>query len=207
MIIHITPRLYLAGLINPKHCELIDLTIEECALALSGGRELKSCSPYPNKNYLVGCRKQGRKAIAGIFVDTQQRYERLTVVTRWAVNADAIVKHRINYVMIDDDYDAASDNMVLWNGVSQSLGGWNSRWPTWAEGMPPASSQPRMDIFPAVMTGAERQGDVHDTLASASFISERNETFQLPTIERERLLGRLAAMERLPALETAFKVA
>lgn len=174
-------------------------------LVLTGSRDLATRRPYPNKNYLVGCRKLGQKAIDGIFIETQQHLWAFTTIARWAVNADAVVSHRTNYIVLDEDFDAVSDNMTLWYATDEGLGSWGTRWPECAKSLIPASSEPRMDIWPVNMGGAKSEGDVNDILARNGLIIERNETFKIPTIERDRLFGKHAKNERFPSMEAAFQ--
>lgn len=204
MLIHITPKLYLVYRNEAPHCKLIDLTIEEMGLVLSGTSDLATRRPYPNKNYLVGCRKLGQKAIDGIFIETQNHVPSFTTVARWAVNADMVLTHRTNYIVLDNDFDAVSDNMKLWFATSPSLGSWSSRWPQCAMGLIPSSSEPRMDVWSPAIGGVGRQGEVNDNLASNGTIIERTETFRIPTIERDRLFGERAKHERFPSREAIF---
>jgi hypothetical protein len=67
MLLHIRPKLF-------SYCdavELVDLEIKPLGLFLRGGRELATRRPYPNKGYVVGCRRAGsRKALDGILIET-----------------------------------------------------------------------------------------------------------------------------------------
>ena len=66
MLIHITPRLLKPSSVGLT-CGLIDVEVPELGLMLKEGRELVARTPYPNKRYLVASRKQGLKAIVGLF--------------------------------------------------------------------------------------------------------------------------------------------
>jgi hypothetical protein len=72
MLLHIIPRLYASKENEPK-CALIDLYCPELNLRLRDGIELVARRPYPNKNYLVACRKMGHKAMEGLLIETQER--------------------------------------------------------------------------------------------------------------------------------------
>jgi hypothetical protein len=205
MLIHITPRIYLAYRYDMPACELVDLTISELGMTLLGGEDLASRRPYPNKNYVVACRKVGQKAIDGILIDTHRPVRTFCAVARWAINANLVLTHRTNYVVLDDDFDAVSDKMVLWDSMPENMGGWGSRWPEFARGWAPAHAQPRMDMSPITDDHAHRVGDVQDSIGAHGLIAERIETFRMPTIERGRLHGERAIWDRLPPLETAFK--
>lgn len=204
MLIHIAPRLFLAN--HVSQCDLIDLTIDRFGLFLKSGKDLVVRRPYPNKRYLVACRKVGQKAIDGILIDVDERPESFVAIARWAVNADRVITHRVNYVVLDSQFDAVSDDMVLWHAMSPGLGGWGSRWPEVDKDATPANSRPRMDVLPAEESGAKRVGDVRDTRGPNGLIIERTETCRLPTLERERLLSR-RVNDRVPDLEMAFVVA
>lgn len=199
MLIHLTPRFYTCEL-SGANVELVDLQIPELQLDLRGGKDLATRRPYPNERYVVGCRNVGKKAIAGILVETPAHIPEYTVVARWAVDAEIIVTHRVQHVVLDKDFDTVTDSMVMWYARCESLGGWCSRWPEVHQGAIPASAQPRMQLSRT----PERTGIVADH-APEGFIAERAEVFSVPTIERARLLGGGAVGERIPSVESAFK--
>lgn len=200
MLIHLTPRFYTCELSGPN-VELVDLQIPELRLVLSGGKDLATRRPYVNKRYVIGCRNIGTKAIAGILVETPTAHvPEYTVVTRWAVDAEVVVTHRVQHLVLDRDFDTVTDSMVMWYAKCESLGGWRSRWPQEHRGAVPVSAQPRMQLSCA----PERTGIVADH-APEGFIAERAETFSVPTIERARLLGRCVVGERIPSIESVFK--
>ena len=70
--------------------------------------------------------------------------------------------------------------------------------------VPSVPWQPKMDIWSASHGGIERQGDVHDLVKNGRVL-ERVETFQVPTIEPERLLSYRGWSQRIPGMELAFK--
>lgn len=199
MLLHVTPRLLGA----PLRCELIDVLVPELGLTLQAGRDVTARQPYPNRHYQVACRQVGRKAIAGLFLETPDRIEAVNVITRWAIEGSLVATHRVRYELIDHDFDAATDNMTLWYAMSSGLGGWRSRWPAFAEGWTPANAQPRMDVLRGRREGSH--GEFTDTVGRTGVITERRETFRMPTVERERLLQRTSLTDRLPALEDAFR--
>lgn len=202
MLIHITPRIY-QGPHGFFDVELVDVRIDQFGLHLRGGVEVAARKPYPNKQYHVACKKVGQKAICGILLDVGERPKSFVATTRWAVNADRIVVHRVEYVLLDEEFDTATDNMILWHAMSASLGGWSSRWPKLDPDACPANAQPRMDILPPAHSGAKRVGEVADTFGPDGLLAERAEVFRLPTIERERFLSR-KVNDRLPSPEMAF---
>lgn len=195
MLIHITPRLFLPC---GNFAQLIDLTVDELGLVLGEGKDLATRRPYPNKKYLVGCRKIGRKAVAGCLIETEQPVRSYTTITRWALNAEDILTHRVHHIVLDDEFDAVTDNMLLWHGTSN----WSSRWPECAAGLIPANAQPRMDAEPNM----RRQGDFEDVISHNGLIVYRDETFRVPTIERGRLDGdECTGMYQLPSIAAAFR--
>lgn len=203
MLLHFVPRLYACRFSEPK-CELIDFHCPALGLKLRNGVELVARRPYPNKNYLVACRKVGQKAIDGFLVETTERVTEFAAVTRWAVGGDRVVNHQVQYFVLDDELDAVSESMGLWYGTSGSLGNWSSRWPDVAKEWSPAAAQPRMELV-----SRERAGTYADRMDTKGKIIERSEVFQLHTIERERIeqRGGLILPDRLPSVATAFAAA
>lgn len=200
MLIHTTPRFFTCEH-SGRDVELVDLRIEELGVHLQGGKELTTRRPYPNKRYVVACRKSGHKAIDGLLFETDRRIQRYTVTTRWALRAEFIATHRVHYVVLDQDFDAVTDKMVLWYRMSEGLGGWPSRWPEVHANAVPCDAQPRMQFSRAPL----RTGSVVDRMTGPRNF-ERTETFPLPTIERERLLSTRSTTERIPTIEAAFRV-
>ena len=204
MLIHISPRVFSSY----AECILNDLTIKELNLTLIGGKDIIARKPYPNKNYAVGCRKIGKKAVIGILVDTKEELASFTVNTHWAVNGK-VITHQTNYKLTDNDYDTVSDDMILWYATGNSLGNWPSRWPASQSHKIPAKAQPRMDIYTEAGGGNSREGDVVDTVLQQGEIVMRVENFDIPTIERQRLFDcRITdRSSRYPNIEDAFIVA
>ncbi|TES62205.1 hypothetical protein E2P84_42375 [Burkholderia cepacia] len=198
MLIHTTPRFYTCRHSGPV--ELVDLRIEELGVHLQGGKELTTRQPYPNKRYVVACKKVGRKAMEGLLFETDGKIQRYTVTTRWALRAEFIATHRVHYVVLDEDFDAVTDNMVLWHRMSEGLGGWPSRWPDAHANAVPCDAQPRMQFS----REPERTGSIVDRVTGPLSI-ERVETFPVPTVERERLLTPRSVTERIPTIEMAFR--
>ncbi|MDC8640255.1 DUF6012 family protein [Xanthomonas hortorum] len=201
MLLHIIPRLYVAEPDAPQ-CDLIDFHCPDLGLKLRNGIELVARKPYPNKCYRVACRKVGQKAMQGILIETAGRVGEFTTLTRWAVGGDRVVNHQVQYVVLDDELDAITEAMVLWYGMSPSLGGFSQRWPSVAENWTPAAAQPRMELV-----SRERQGYYADSLDSAGRIVERAEVFKVHTVERERVLfgSKSDSYDRIPTADMAFR--
>jgi hypothetical protein len=204
MLIHLSPRLYLAFRNETPAVDLVDITIAELGMQLRGGVDLATRRPYPNKNYVVACKKMGQKAINGILIETPSHVEKFTLVARWAINGSPILHtHRVEYTVLDCEHDAVSESMVLWYATCASLGSWQSRWPGELAYPAPVHAQPRMDLWPVDLGGAERKGrQLVDVLAPNGLIVERSEQFSLPTIENGRLSSRFE--KRLPSMDMAF---
>lgn len=200
MLLHLIPRMYAYRQSEPE-CSLIDFECPDLGLMLRNGHELVARRPYPNKNYLVACRKIGQKAIDGILIETPARMQQFSTITRWAVGAERVVSHKIRYEILDSEMDAITGNMVLWHSMSPGLGGFANRWPTEAQNWTPASSQPRMELVPR-----ERDGNFTDSLDALGRVTERSEVFQLRTVERERVLYRSECdlYSRNPTADMAF---
>lgn len=200
MIIHLSPSIYACPKTEP--CSLIDLTCNELNIDLVGGKELTARRPYPNKKYLVACRKVGQKAMNGILIESKTPVREFTVVTRWSVAASHIATHRVHYIILDEEYDAISENMVLWYATSESLGSYKSRWPGNEEYGTPATSQPRMEAYQRL----RRVGPIRDVTDESGAVIERSEVFKLPTLQPERVLNsKLSYGDRTPSLEAAFR--
>ncbi|MBY0446769.1 MAG: hypothetical protein K2Q15_16360, partial [Burkholderiales bacterium] len=88
----------------------------------------------------------------------------------------------------------------LWYAMGDSLGGWRSRWPEMHKEAVPVSAQPRMQFS----KDPARVGQIKDHMSNGRLL-ERTEVFQVPTIERERLLSHNSVQERIPSIESVFK--
>ena len=200
MILHLRPRLYCPW----ENVALVDLQIKALRLHLRGGTDLMTRRPYPNKRYAVACRKQGRKAMDGIIVDTITTVDDLTCTTRWKVEDEGIVTHHVLYQLLDHDFDTASDSMLMWAGTHHWDGNWEHRYPEWAKGTSPNRAEPKMAVIPEqeCLPVIPTQ-DIVDK--NRNLIVSRHQTYAIPTIERERLLRKTASWnERTPSLDSVF---
>lgn len=194
MLIHITPKLF-RPMNAATSCTLVDVAVPELDLILREGYEVVA--------RLVACRRTGQKATAGLLLETSAHLNSFTVITRWAIDGAAVITHCVQNVVLDNDYDAVTDSMVLWGAMSEGLGGFPDRWPAELKGRVPAHAQPRMDVLKH--DAESRQGDVSDTISSAGMVHERHERFRVPTIERDRLLWpRGLGRDRMPPVTSAF---
>jgi hypothetical protein len=192
MLLHITPRLFSVY----KVVDLLDLEIEPLGIRLVGGKDLATRRPFRNKLYSVACRKQGQKAINGILIETASPIDEFRYVARWAVEASLVVTHKVDYRIVDRDFDAASDYMILWHGCREELGGWSNR----SAG---AQRQPAMEVKLLSGKWIENRRDIYD--CQTGLIMERNESLAMPTIERERILSCMVG-DRLPSIGAAFRL-
>ena len=62
-------------------------------------------------------------ALDGIIFDAPQGTMEFSTMVRWAVEAETIVTHRVDYKVLDEEFDLASDNMGLWYAACESLAG------------------------------------------------------------------------------------
>lgn len=201
MLLHLIPRMF-ACRVNEPECTLIEFNCPELELKLHSGVELVARHPYPNRHYLVACRKIGQKAMNGFLVETNRHVHEFTTITRWAVGADRVVSHQVQYFVLDDELGAITEYMVLWNAMQTRLGTFARRWPTATNDWTPAAAQPRMELI-----SRDRAGYYADRLDDAGRIIERTEVLQLHTVERERVLQPSGSIyERIPTADMAFRV-
>ena len=196
MLIHICPRIRapFGGTV-----ELLEVEIRKFGLHLDE-RSVTARRPYPNKMYWVTCRNKGRKAIDGLFFETKEPVDSFNVRTAWAIQKHYVLTHNVEYRILDHDFDAASDEILLWHGCGKDLGNWSSRLPVGFEKWPaPMYSQPTMDVFAGEMHRPNTKDEMRGEL-----IVNRTQVFTMPTIERERLVKNVLN-DRLPDLADAFK--
>jgi hypothetical protein len=216
MLIHIRPRLYCPT----KYVTSIRLDIEPLGLNLTD-RDIAARRPYPNKDYSVVCRREGNKAIDGILVEAHADINEFKLTVIWAIEALMLVAHEVNYKLLEHDFQAASDDIMLWYGRNEYARSvmqvdpfpkvhpnerqiYSSRLPEWAKNKGTMCLEPVMEIF----TGSTKRDATEDTLDENGLIVLRRETFSMPTIEPERLSDpRLSKfrVDRRPTLKSAFR--
>jgi hypothetical protein len=205
MLLHLEPRC----LCPFQGVKLVDLTIEPFGLRLVGGVDLITAHPYPNKHHSVACQKtKTRKAFYGVLIETSGPVSEWRMTARWSLEgAGAPVTHKVDYRLLDHEFDAASDNSRFWRGTWQ--GPWADRSPS-----PDARGCPEMEIVSGYYRERGQPVTYRDTVviptrSGLSFILERCDSIALPTIERGRLLDSERYAEepdRMPPIETAFLV-
>lgn len=187
MLIHVTPR----ALLNEvdDNCSLVDIVVPELGLKLQEGKDVVCRRPYPNKRYLVACRKRGRKAWEGLLIQVPSKLAAFKVISRWSVNAERVLTHTVEYELLDHDFDAVSDNPSYWSATYQ--GGFEDRWPRQYSGISPVKIQPKMTM-PNIELGDPQS---------------LNETLSIPTVPLERMYyGQPLANNRMPPVSDAFIV-
>jgi hypothetical protein len=196
MLLHIRPRLFYPS----REVTLVDVTIDALGLHLQGGSDLSVGRPYPNKHYTVAYRRMGRKALDGFLIETTPPVQEWRCTARWAVEAEVLVTHHVDYQLNDQDFEAASDNMMFWYACCEGLGGWASRMLPEVEGVGHIYVEPTMEVIP----GNPKKTPTQDRLDHRGRIVERHQKFRLPTIERDRLLS-TNLVNRMPGPETPFR--
>ncbi len=199
-------RLHLEPKILNKYADidvqLISVEVPEIGLKLIGDEDIITRRPYPNKQYHVACRKKGKKAISGFFIDVSERLNYFTVITTWKTSEKDTLTHTVLYTVADNEYGAVSDNHILLNASSE----YKSRYVGRIASDAPVNSQPRMDVI--VDYGKHGRGeiaDITDTYSPSGSLTGRLERITVPTIEMERLVDHLAARAgRTPSDDDAF---
>jgi hypothetical protein len=199
MLIHVRPRLYSQVLT----AEIVDLSIEKFGLNLVGGVDLVTKRPYPNKGYHVASRKVGRRSVDGLFIEVPARIDEFTMVTHWLHSYGNVAEHVVHYKVLDGEFDAISDDATMWYGYSSSLGGWSPRWP---EGVRPTPVRYEHMMTLESALNCDRKIDIeYDHSGIACF---REETFPLPTLERERVINHIDMIGKklVPEIAQAIRI-
>lgn len=184
MLYHVTPKILLPD--YKVEARLDKIVFPELGVTLAGDVDVVARKPYPNKQYLVACRKIGNKAVRGLLIDTQND-EQLVVETHWLVD-DVPRCHIVYYFLLDEEFEFCTDAMMLWGSTHHAIGDWQDRYPAWSEGFSPAEAQPRMDV--SIKQSMYKRGEFWQTTKESEVIF-RQEVFYLPTVEPERLSSML----------------
>lgn len=201
MLIHLVPKMFFK---YSNRISIESLEIPKLNLFLSSN-DLVARKPFPNKQYYVACRRQGKKAIKGILIETNTHLDEFQVITKWAIEGENTVEHVVNYKIIDKDFTMMSDDFILmYASDSDVLGHFSSRWNTENEDFSPASGQPYMEFVDSIKKGEQFEGRVVDTLVFLNKIAKREEFISLPTIEVERFIQRGNRDERFPSIDDKF---
>lgn len=200
MLLHITPRYYLKY--SDVLVDLLDVSIPELNLILKAGEDLVVRTPHRNKCYKVACRKKGRKALNGIFIETDVAVRNFTVVTRWIVNA-SISTHVVHYHINDDEFDAATEEEFFWSGFSATPYRTRKKNEEGKESF--SKRQPAMITDPEDFEFCDEESHLtYNESDDAGIIRYRTETYNMPSVERERLCIPFWGNKRLPLTEHSF---
>ncbi|WP_394222704.1 DUF6012 family protein [Alteromonas gracilis] len=199
MLLHLIPKI-----IN-KYAyvtvSLVDITIPEFNLTLRGGIDIITRKPYPNKAHHVVCRKVGRKAINGIFIETGKKHSNFSVETRWSLDAEQVITHRVNYTVLDSDYDCISDDPLNWTKTRE--GNFKCRTPERLAKYSPLESKVAMEVL-FEGNSSPKKCFYTDTFENGLLI-KRVEESHIPTIEYDRLQHWQEMSGRIPSLDDAFR--
>lgn len=197
MLIHLSPQFLLAKI--PDKCSLLGIICPELGLRLTGGTDVVGRRPFPNKRYIVACRKEGGKPVHGLLIKANGHVPEFNVTTKWQSPDGLVLTHSVRHIVLDDEYDTVSENMLSWYAYGD--GEQQSRWPKDSVYTSPACSQPRMDFSP----DCGRTGVIRDTLDANGRLVLREEIFRLHTVPRERVLKpEFKTGSRMPFLSEAF---
>ncbi len=206
MLLHLVPQI-MNRYLNVE-LELIDVQIPELDVTLTGGKDLVVRKPFPNKTYNVACRKVGRKAIHGLYLEADKQLENFSVITRWKAKSELwttepekVLTHKVNYTVADIDFDVVSDDHTLLYGQF----GFESRWLTDFRVDPPVKTQPRMDVLVCEYHKRGENISLEDEYEDVVMVN-RVEEITVPTVEKERLMKRGMHNDRLPSFEQRFIV-
>ncbi|MFM4785444.1 DUF6012 family protein [Aeromonas veronii] len=189
MLIHIVPKIIIRNPSQQQCWELVDISSEELGISLKGGLDVVARRPYPNKQYLVACRKKGQKAFNGLFIQSQSFKDKFSVVTRWAFLDEQIVTQVTHYEVLDRDHDAVTDCAMSWERRHASL-----------EGFPPVAIQPMMDPERSTL-----KSDVTDSVVDGVIV-RREIKLPIYTQSAESVLNALHFQDRCPAISDAFLI-
>lgn len=199
MLVHLRPRLRS----NLHTAELVEFSIEKWGVKLDGYNDLVTKRPYKNKTYHVASRRIGRKAVDGIFFEVEGPVGEFTTVAQWLHDYGTVCEHVVHYKVLDDDYDAISDDTTMWHGASAQLGGWEPRWP---EGVEPTPV--RYEHYMSLEEGSVGSNKPLIEYDWNGLACYREETFKLPTLQRDRVINHLNmfAKKTVPDITHAIKV-
>ncbi|MFM2588171.1 DUF6012 family protein [Vibrio sp. TBV020] len=192
MLLHLVPQI-INRYSNVK-VELIDVQLPELNVVLMGGKELVVRQPFPNKTYYVACRKAGRKAIQGVYLEVDKPLTNFSVLTRWKAQSvwfEKVLTHRVNYMITDTDFNVVSDDHTLQ--------------PIHFSSSPPVYTQPRMDVL---IDEHHKRGELSSLKDEdeEGVMVNRVEDITLSTFEKEKLLKASQHNNRLPTFEQRFIV-
>jgi hypothetical protein len=190
MLLHIRPRAFW----NYSDIELASLKIEPFGLHLYGGFDVAAGRPYPNKFWVVAHRKnRHNRAEDGILIDVDRAVQEFACIAEWRFASTFVARHTVRYKVLDSEFDAASDKSLLWHATYD--GKWSDRllpsWRHW-ENRP---KEPQLNL------------NLKDrwSTANAGAVLDKEEVFEMPSIERARLWDEIGnTARRMPSRDSAF---
>ena len=204
MLIHLVPKILFK---YSNKISIESLEISKLNLFLSGD-DLVVRKPFPNNQYHVACRGQGKKAIKGILIETDAHIDEFQVITKWGIDGEDTVEHVVNYKVVDNDFNMISDDFTLmFASDCDTLGHFSNRWNEDNKDIVPALGQAYMEFvepFKTEQTEEKHKDRVVDTLAFFNKIVKREEFISLPTIEEERFKKRGSYDGRFPSINDKF---
>ena len=201
MLIHITPKHFnnSEGMGGPR-VELLSVVVPEFGLRLVGGKDVVARKPYPNKRYLVACRKQGQKAISGLLLSTDVVPQHYCVETTWTVDGQECL-HRVLHTVLDSDFDLVSDHMLLWHAYRNFA----TRWPACYTDSP-AGSAPMMMVRPSPERARSEFLVTQRFNARTGVLEFKEQQCFQHSLESARLDASVFYDDRMPDRSSAFEV-
>lgn len=195
MYLHIVPGLFH---LMANKCHIESISIPELDFVIDGDA-LSTGRPWPNKNIWVGMKK-GRKAINGLLLKTNKKLSSFTTDYKWNIENMGVTSHRVVSYVEDDDFDLVSQEIMLSNGFDK----WGSRVHSAYENMAPVKIQPKMESF--ITKPGEESHDVWVSYDWGDFLTSREESLLLHTIEPERLTSHLSLFQRFPSFKDVIEL-
>lgn len=182
MLLYVKPTMLTPSRLGTGR-RLVDVSIPEVGIELRGGREVTSRTPYPNKNWMVVGAK-GNPPTDGLLIDVGDAPDVVTVRTRWAIEAAAVIVHELKIVVADRSHDVIAGNSTLWALYGSPQWRWDDVTLPW---MKPAVGNMRLDAFMRETSRGELETvrGADDTLVD-DLVTLRRETLEAPTVERDR---------------------
>lgn len=174
MKIQLTPTLYLTGKYPQVYLKKFE--VSGLNLALNAGTDLRTNTPFPNANYYVGCHAKEKTPTAGLLICTQSFIQEFESESTWIIDGEE-VKHIVKYIVIDEKFDAISDQMIYW-GATDRL---ETRIPKAYTNMPIKEIQPKMEYRTPILSRSS-----NDKMDENNCITERKDSLLLPTLEQIR---------------------
>lgn len=162
---------------------LVDVRIPEVDVRLVGGRDVVARTPHPNKHLMIPTAR-GRKAQRGILVDVGDAPDEMTIVARWAVDAEAVLVHENAIQHEGPRRDVIATSAWLWKCWGHKDWIWDDdAWPTGVRrDVGSIEIDAVMDEVPGVL-GVERRDDDH---VVGGRVVRRRETMAVTSIGRNR---------------------